>query len=838
MGKHIVFKRVSIEGFGSFINAINFVLNRGSINLIKGKNGHGKTTIFSAFLWCLYKVNLKGLNNDQIVTWERLRPSSWRGTRVIVEWSIPEEGYDYMVARHIDFKGTTKGYKGKSGLMVFRKPVDKESFEPEDLVGDEQYKGDQQAYINRALGLDSKTFLNSVLFGQKMKRLIEADNDDKRKLFETLFDLDFVGQAKKAADLRLSEENLKLEKLTAEIDKATSDLATAKDQLEKNRVILSDFERQRGEAVERLTGEISKEAKEFESCQDRINDIEKRVGDFDFQSIEKLQLAVKHEQDLVDDLQIEAKQLKQVLQDDFNNEFDVKLTSLREKRNTAQEALDATLTKISNLRSEHTAENLKLTNLLAGLRNGKTKELNDKAIELHDKCVTARGELDEMETKLRESSATLSEFESQIKKSEIKINTLQKDIGDISTKCPTCMQDLPAEKIDEAKANLKSAIARERDVIEVLTKKQLAEVDQNNILSDLCKDKKDDFYALKSQLDDVNAKLKDVMSATLTSPESEECSKKLSEIDSQISEALKTKDELEKNLSFFSVEVSKANSSKDAEFDAFVNKDERTGKLASRYSSAKQKLNSLREELKEAEDKSAELVVERDSLPVLRERLRGINQTISFLKASIDTEKSKEAPKVEITALESKIFILDTALTQKSEDRFLLEDKIQKFSWWSKTGFGSNGLKAFVFNTGLILLNKACEKYASRVGVRMEFSVDLSKTSKPFVTKCYRGEYAVNYAELSGGQQARLNVATAFAMHDLISSTSNVNLLILDEIFESLDQEGIEEVFDLIRTKAGDSRTVYVVTHSATIDALNTKTIEIVLDDNENSVVM
>ena len=64
-------------------------------------------------------------------------------------------------------------------------------------------------------------------------------------------------------------------------------------------------------------------------------------------------------------------------------------------------------------------------------------------------------------------------------------------------------------------------------------------------------------------------------------------------------------------------------------------------------------------------------------------------------------------------------------------------------------------------------------------------------------------------------------------MHDLVSYNSNINILILDEVFEGLDEAGEAAVFDLIRMKADEGKSVYVITHSPHIDSLYSSTIEV-----------
>ncbi len=130
-----------------------------------------------------------------------------------------------MIARHIKYKDSTIGVTGGSSLMIFRKPESEERrFVEEDLVGEAQHKGEQQEYINNLLGMDSQAFLASILFGQRMKRLIDSDNSDKRKLFETLFDLDFISSAKDKASAKQTEVEKLVDKLTVERDGISRDL--------------------------------------------------------------------------------------------------------------------------------------------------------------------------------------------------------------------------------------------------------------------------------------------------------------------------------------------------------------------------------------------------------------------------------------------------------------------------------------------------------------------------------------------------------------------------------------------------------------------------------------
>lgn len=839
--KQVVFKRISAEGFGSLVAPVTFLLNRGSINMVKGKNGHGKTTIFSALSWCLHKVNLKGVNNDKVVTWERYRTAEWRGTRVIVEWSVPGDNTDYMVARHIDFKGTTKSYKGKSTLMIFQKPSDKPEFEPSDMVGQEQYKDDQQGFINRALGgLDSRTFLNSVLFGQKMKRLVEAENDEKRKVFETLFDLDFVPLAKKAAELKLSEENAKLEKLKAVSDNANASLTGMQQQLDKNLKVIDQFEVGRKQALDQLASEGR--VKEYQLAETRaaIQALQTDVDAFDDNLLQASQARHVDIGDRLVKAKADFQQIGEKLRDEFRKSFDEVLECLKKEKYAHEAEKDKFLTARRGAELMLGQYQQAADDIAREIRAGKVKDAEHEVKEKSRLLAEAEDAVVALRNNVRLASIDVNQFKSEIQAAEGKIQKWKQELADPNTTmCPGCQRPVDAGKIEEIKARYKKLIDSEQEVVDVLREKAPTAI---AMLEELKAEQTAlEQVVIKHEMaeSEAQSKLKLIVDqfSAVGNPQYEDALKTVADVQLSIKQHNAMLTMLDSRIVDIQVNIDAYQASKQQKWEAVLQGSEDLKKANLEVDNLTRLLADVKVSLDDLSAKGQKSMQAKAELPVKHERVNGLLDALQRIEKSMQAERDKKAPEVEIQPLRDKIDAVIKQLEDSKAEIEAVTARAEDFSWWAKTGFGSSGLKAFVFNTGLKLLNQASEKYASRLGVRLEFSVDLSKTSKPFVTKVFKDGAMVDYGDLSGGEQQRLNVATAFAMHDLISSTSNVNLLILDEIFESLDQDGIEEVFDLIRTKAGDSRTVYVVTHINSIDALNTKTIEIFKGADGNSVI-
>ena len=283
MGKKVNIDRIVVRGFGTYVKEYIFDVDRGGVNIIRGQNGAGKTTLFSALVWCLYQVNLKGTLSDAVATWKEVRPKDWNGTRVVVYLRV--DGVKYAIARHIKFKGNTYGVPGESDLLIFKENEEGELTKG-CLVSSVRGKADTQAVVDKLLGVDARTFTNSVMFVQRSRRFIEADNAEKRKLLEELFDLGFVDRMKEVADEKVKKFQQELDENTNERGRLEVKREGIDDRLEDARTAVEKWEQRRDIEVQELkeeADEVSNEhdnkEKEILACDKVISAMGPKVGD-------------------------------------------------------------------------------------------------------------------------------------------------------------------------------------------------------------------------------------------------------------------------------------------------------------------------------------------------------------------------------------------------------------------------------------------------------------------------------------------------------------------------------------------------------------------------------
>ena len=180
----IQFGNIIIEGFCS-IPYIELNLGSKGITVIRGATGEGKTTILSALVWGAYGKNLKG--KSDVNTWEKYRPKNYNGTKVEIYFG--KDGKTHKITRCLKYKGKVNGAKGKDRLI----------YEIDAVEVSEKNKGEIQALINADLGMSYSLFMNSILFGQGMKRLIQESSSYKKDLFEEIFELEYISKARDIA---------------------------------------------------------------------------------------------------------------------------------------------------------------------------------------------------------------------------------------------------------------------------------------------------------------------------------------------------------------------------------------------------------------------------------------------------------------------------------------------------------------------------------------------------------------------------------------------------------------------------------------------------------------
>jgi DNA repair exonuclease SbcCD ATPase subunit len=187
-----------------------------------------------------------------------------------------------------------------------------------------------------------------------------------------------------------------------------------------------------------------------------------------------------------------------------------------------------------------------------------------------------------------------------------------------------------------------------------------------------------------------------------------------------------------------------------------------------------------------------------------------LQQQLTQLQNSITATKRKiveaEQYNKEVTAHNTKIELVSKQLVEMNQELETYSGKLHELSErmsilnvLTKT-FSTTGLVAYKIESLVKDLEEITNKYLVDLSDgRFQIGFKISASDKLNVVITDNGK-DIEILALSGGEKARVNVATLLAIRKLMQtlSSSRINLLILDETVETLDTDGKEKLVEVL----------------------------------------
>jgi len=231
------------------------------------------------------------------------------------------------------------------------------------------------------------------------------------------------------------------------------------------------------------------------------------------------------------------------------------------------------------------------------------------------------------------------------------------------------------------------------------------------------------------------------------------------------------------------------------------------------------------EELETAYEKLKDTIQEEEEreqkFSKLSKELLEVNHKISQnnLKANqaknqvkeLESDIKKIEEKIKNKNLEhEKLKSFESDLLDVKEEYIDKKEKIQYYEYIHSL-LKDSGVKSKIIRKYLPLINQNVNKYLQMMDFYINFNLD-QEFNEQIKTPVYED---FSYNSFSEGQKQRINLALLFSWRELakIKNSTNVNLLILDEIFDSsLDSSGIDDFLKIIRYVVKDFN-IFVISH-------------------------
>jgi DNA repair exonuclease SbcCD ATPase subunit len=210
----------------------------------------------------------------------------------------------------------------------------------------------------------------------------------------------------------------------------------------------------------------------------------------------------------------------------------------------------------------------------------------------------------------------------------------------------------------------------------------------------------------------------------------------------------------------------------------------------------------------------------------LEDKIKVLYATNFQRKEQIESIQAEKPPKTEIRKFRHNLGEL-----KKAKKLLLIDYKVFKGSaevdkWLINDPLGNSGLKAFIFDSMMGRVNKYLSTYKNLVGFDIKVKVDLESARKDINIYITKEDDEVPYEDLSGGEQQLADVVIAFSLNDVVYESKPMNILLLDELFESLDTDNIEKVEGIVNQKS-KTRCVFLITHQSSFTPTGAKVITI-----------
>jgi len=226
----------------------------------------------------------------------------------------------------------------------------------------------------------------------------------------------------------------------------------------------------------------------------------------------------------------------------------------------------------------------------------------------------------------------------------------------------------------------------------------------------------------------------------------------------------------------------------------------------------KEGIAKLEQQLLEKENRLSELNLVSTSIRTKEVEIAKSNASISQLKKFIEHANNQlqeykkasilEEDSIKLVRLNERLKINEEQITKLREDKFYVDV--------ARNLLMDTGIKTKIINQYLPIMNKLINGYLTSMDFYVNFTLD--NEFKETIKSRHRDEFS--YSSFSEGEKMRIDLALLFTWRAVakMKNSTNTNLLILDEIFDSsLDTTGTDDFLKILGTFANQN--VFVISH-------------------------
>ena len=247
----------------------------------------------------------------------------------------------------------------------------------------------------------------------------------------------------------------------------------------------------------------------------------------------------------------------------------------------------------------------------------------------------------------------------------------------------------------------------------------------------------------------------------------------------------------------FKTHITQEKSKKKTEIETAITK------LEDEYTKLIERTEAIRDLMDQIDEKNTSLTEEQSEMLACNRQIDILKKDIERLsgsKKSIDDEKKR------LTKLNKEMKEVEKKMQSLSEEKSYYDV--------ASVLLKDTGIKTKIVKQYIPIINKLANKYLSALDFFVNFTLD--ETFKESIKSRHRDDFT--YDSFSEGEKQRIDMALMLTWRAVakMKNSSNTNLLILDEIFDSsLDANGTEELMKILNMLEGSN--LFVISHKGDI---------------------
>lgn len=756
------FKEIVLENFKCHSSA-SMDFSKNKFMLVTGSNGSGKTSFIDAIAWALYDETTNGCKGDSVV-----KKRTGKNCCVTLTFNIDSDEYKIVKYRAHKTNGNKK--------FLFLNNVD--ISEPE--IRDTNKKIE-------SITMPKDIFFNCLLFSQFInKSFTSLGHGDQKSILDSMLSFDKYDKYKKLTSEKIKELENNLSALDIQKIQIDSQIESYLSLFKNQEDIHNEYINSTQKLIDNLTYGNTKLNEHLNLYIDR--DIKSEIADCINKKTECLNYKSKIElkiDNLRDECKLEISEYR-ATQDSYKNQIKFELNNeLNSENLSTSNDIDNSKQKLYELKSKYQTELSNLTDKFNSYKN----ELNSATQENINNIKNEINNLNKNQNKHNIENLNIQNELNQLNS----IINLPEDI------CNSCNQPINnPELIEKRKTEIQTAKSKIKELNKKLN-------DINNTISLIDSKIQELIGAEKDLIDDLNSKTNNYKIEYDNNKNQLEAlySNEISNIQHNLDELNHKYNENSKKYNLkISNEIEKIDKETELKIEQIKNK----------YKSIADEFNNDIKRLESLIDDKNELY---NSLQLKYEELDNLNKSIQENELKINLhEKNILNENIKFKHNKDNLdkFINDSNIKLKNIENDILDNNknISILSFWNNA-FGDSGIKSILLDEAIPILNDFALKLSSKTqNIRVSF--DSQKILKSgdmrnkFEIRVDNTKNLSELSELSAGETRLANIIVLLSLRHLLEvmSGKSINILLLDEILDSLDEDNAMLAIEMIKELSSD----------------------------------